>query len=69
MQVNRIDSQPVKSVGRQRNHVALAKAGNDVFNTLGLWFVGMNPQNLRGQMVYLGSRISLRMCPKVLTHM
>ena len=61
MQVYRIDREAIEGVGRQGNDVALLEAGDDVFDAIRLWFVGMNPQNLRRQVVYLGSLIFLRM--------
>jgi hypothetical protein len=59
LQIHRIDSQAIKGVCRQRNHVALPETRDDVLNTFGLWFVGMDPQDFRGQIFYLGSLISL----------
>ena len=55
VQVYRIDGKPVKSVGRQGDNVAFAQTGDDVVDPVGLGFIGMDAQNLRGQEAYLGS--------------
>jgi hypothetical protein len=56
VQIHRVDGQAIESIRWQRDNVTLAKTGDDVFDAFGLWFVGMDAQNLRGQMVYLGFR-------------
>jgi len=49
MQVHRVNCQPVESIGRQRNYVALSQAGDNIVNPVWLGFIGMDAQDLRGQ--------------------
>ena len=51
-QVHRVHGQPIKRIGGQGNHVALAQAGNDVIDPVCLRLIGMDAQNLRGQETY-----------------
>ena len=59
VQIYRIDREPIKCIGRHCHNIALTKAAYDVLDALLLWFIGMDAQNFRGQMIYLGCQISI----------
>ena len=49
MQIDRVNSKPIKGVRRQRDNVAFAQTRDDVADPVWLRFIGMDAQNFRGQ--------------------